>query len=183
MEASCISLISAIATGIGAIATAIMAIVTWKTLSQNKDQLSELKRQWAEQNRPKIVPSFVKSNGSIYLRIKNYSGVFVNDVKVIISLDSTTDIDWYSHLKEDLDKALLNLEPLGNKDMLLVYTDWVNTDYTGFLNVIIEISGEKNETYKLNMSELNVINSGMSDMLIEAIKELTNQLRHGLKMH
>lgn len=182
MEASCISLISAIATGIGAIATAVMVFFTWKTLSQNKNQLSELKRQWAEQNRPKIVPSFVKSNGSIYLRIKNYSSIFANDVKVIISLDSTTDIDWYSHLKEDLDKALLNLEPLGNKDMLLVYTDWHETVYTGFLNVNIEISGKENDAYKLNMSELNVTNSDMSDMLIKAIKSLTSQLEHGIKM-
>jgi len=103
MEASCTSLISAIATGIGAIGTAVMAIVTWVTLRQNKNQLSELKRQWAEQNRPKIVPSFVKSNGSIYLRIKNYSGVFANDVKVNISLDNTTTIDWNTHHKEELD--------------------------------------------------------------------------------
>ena len=103
MEESCISLISAIATGIGAIATAIMAYVTWKVLSQNKDQLSELKRQWAEQNRPKIVPSLVKSDGSVYLRIKNYSGVFANDVKVNISLDNTTTIDWNTHHKEELD--------------------------------------------------------------------------------
>lgn len=182
MDASSISLISAIATGIGAIATAVMAIVTWKTLSQNKNQLSELKRQWAEQNRPKIVPLFIKSNGSVYLRIKNYSGVFANDVKVIVSLESTTDIDWYSHLKEVLDKAILNIEPFGNKDMLLVYNNWNETDYTGFFNVDIEINGEKNETYKLNMSELNVINSNMSDMLIKAIKDLSSQLRNGIKM-
>ena len=182
METSLISLISVIATGIGAIATAVMAIVTWKALSQNKDQLFELKRQWSEQNRPKIVPSFVKSNGSVYLRVKNYSAVFANDVKVIISLDSTTDIDWYSHLKEDLDKALLNLEPLGNKDMLLVFTDWHETVYTGFLNVNIEIGGKEKDAYKLNLSELNVTNSDMSDMLIKAIKSLTSQLEHGIKM-
>jgi|GEM_PF-3531756 len=182
MEDSCILLISAIATGIGAIATAIMAIVTWKTLSQNKDQLSELRRQWAEQNRPKIVPSLVKSDGSVYLRIKNYSGVFANDVKVIISFDSTTDIDWNTHLKEDLDKALLNIEPLGNKDMQLVINDWYKTDYTGFLNVTIEINGKKDETYKLNMSELNVINSDLSDMLIKAIQDLKKQLKNGIKM-
>ena len=183
MEESYISLISVIASGIGAIATAFMAIVTWKVLSQNKDQLSELKRQWAEQNRPKIVPSLVKSDGSVYLRIKNYSGVFANDVKVIISLCSQTEIDWYSHLKDDLEKALLNIEPLGNKDMLLVCTDWSETVYTGFLNVNIELSGKKNETYKLNLSELNVINSNISDMLVKVIKSLTTQLEHGIKIH
>jgi hypothetical protein len=183
MDVSCISLISAIAAGTGAIATAVMAYVTWKTLGQNKNQLSELKRQWAEQNRPKIVPSLVKSDGSVYLRIKNYSGVFANDVKVIISLDSTTDIDWYTHLKENLDKAILNIEPLGNKDMLLVFTDWHETIYSGFLNVDIEINGKINDTYKLNMSELNVINSDMSDILIKAIKDITSQLRRGIKMH
>lgn len=182
METSMISLINAIATGIGAIATAVMTFITWKTLRQNKDQLSELKRQWVEQNSPKIVPSLVKSDGSVYLRIKNYSGVFANDVKVIISLDSTTDIDWYSHLKKDLDKAILNIEPLGNKDMLLVYTDWHETNYTGFLNVNIDICGKKDGIYKLNMSELNVINSGMSDMLVKAIKDLTSKLEQGIKM-
>lgn len=183
METSLISLINAIATGIGAIATAVMAFITWKTLRQNKDQLSELKRQWAEQNSPKIVPSFVKSNGSVYLRIKNYSGVFANDVKVIIFLDSTTKLDWYSHLKEDLDKAIFNIEPLGNKDVLFVIADWHETDYTGFLNVNIKICGKQDSIYKLNMSELNVINSDMLDMLIKEIKNLTSQLKQGIKFN
>jgi len=66
--------------------------------------------------------------------------------------------------------------------MLLVCTDWHETNYTGFFNVDIEINGEKNETYKLNMSELNVVDGTLSDLLIKALKDLTRQIDQGIKM-
>lgn len=100
MNSECITLIGITASIIAAIATAVMAFFTWQTLKQNQNQLNELKEQWNEQNKPKIMPSFIKSNGSVYLRIKNYTGTFANDVKVTISIDNNEHLDWFNKLKK-----------------------------------------------------------------------------------
>lgn len=43
------------ATYLAAIASFAMVFVTWLTLKQNKNQLNELKRQWEEEHRPKVL--------------------------------------------------------------------------------------------------------------------------------
>ncbi len=159
MKTSCITLITAIATSISAIATAVMAVFTCRTLRQNKKQLSELRRQWDEQNTLKLAPFFVKSDGKVYLRLQNYSNQYACDVLIVIEKEDTTKgLDWFERLKPNLDKTVLNIEPYGYKDLILVCEYFPEHIFNGTLTVKVSVGGIDNSTYELSLTELNVVN-------------------------
>lgn len=57
---------------LSAIATLFMAGVTYGSLRQNKEQLNELKRQWEEQNTPRIVPLIIRKTDILFCDLKTY---------------------------------------------------------------------------------------------------------------
>ena len=183
MDTKIISLISIISTGISALATAAMVILTWKTLQQNKGQLDELKKQWEEQNKPKIIPSLIKSGHSVYLRIKNYSNTSANNVKVVIKKNSIIDIDWHDEFENKFNNTLFNIEPFGYKDILLIYTDWSETSYKGELIIKILINKNDSSIHNLNLSELNLVSKDISnEKIVSAIKGISDKLERGIQL-
>lgn len=56
---------------ISAIASFAMVIITWMTLSQNKAQLNEMKRQWEEEHRPRLEIYFCQNTISKQLWNRN----------------------------------------------------------------------------------------------------------------
>lgn len=81
-------------TALTAIGTIAMAIATFCTLRQNdkliqenKNELEELKKQWYEENRPKLEISLVRATnthefGSTFLQILNYGKGVANNVQI-----------------------------------------------------------------------------------------------------
>lgn len=94
-------------TYISAIASFAMVLITWRTLKQNdkllqqnEDQLNELKRQWDEENRPRLEFYFVKneilSKGE-FIEILNIGKRVAYDIKIyldesVIALASNEEI-------------------------------------------------------------------------------------------
>lgn len=103
---------------IGSIATGLMAIVTLHSLRQNRKQLTELKRQWDEQNKLRLFPSIVKKNGKSYLVLSNYSQVFASNIKLSVTKNSETKLDWFDRFQENLNRSILQLEPFSSKYMV-----------------------------------------------------------------
>lgn len=168
---------------IGSIATALMAIVTLYSLRQNGKQLTELKRQWNEQNKLRLLPSIVKKNGKSYLALSNYSQVFASNIKLSVTKNSETKLDWFDKFQENLNRSILQLEPFSSKYMMFNYTNWAETIYDGHFVVSITIDDKPYNTFTLNLSEFNVVeDSKTSDSDVESIvKEISRKLDQGVK--
>ncbi len=116
----CISDIIALLSALGTIAMAGFAFVS---IRQNNKQLAELKRQWHEQNRPRLMPFFVSYHGRStpqgYLRIKNISNVPAFGVSIEISSqdENVTNDSYirYNELATAFQNTTFPLEPLGTK--------------------------------------------------------------------
>ena len=72
-------------TYISAIASFAMVFITWRTLQQNKEQLNELKRQWEEQNKPKLFCSLERSKEDMLLILENISNSAATNVTILFS--------------------------------------------------------------------------------------------------
>ena len=72
-------------TAVSAIVSALMVCVTFYTISQNKKQLKELKRQWEEENRPRIYPRIITYNKAYFLEFFNSGKVDAFDVDININ--------------------------------------------------------------------------------------------------
>lgn len=72
-------------TYISAIASFAMVIITWKTLKQNKEQLSELKRQWDEKKRARLSFSIIPSQSWYELKISNIGYEPAYNIKIIFN--------------------------------------------------------------------------------------------------
>lgn len=83
---------------IGALASFAMIFFTAKSLEQNRLQLDELKRQWAEAHKPYITCHLVTYHNIFRLCVTNSSNVVAQDVQISI--------------KNYLDKAPLHFEAL-----------------------------------------------------------------------
>lgn len=169
---------------IGSIATGLMAIVTLYSLRQNRKQLTELKRQWDEQNRLRLFPSIVKKNGKSYLVLSNYSQVFASNIKLSVTKDSETKLDWFDRFQENLNRSILQLEPYSSKYMMFNYTNWAETTYDGHFVVSIMIDDKLYNTFTLNLSEFNVVEDlRTSDSDVESIvKDISRKLDQGVKI-
>lgn len=74
-------------TALTAVGTIAMAIITYCTLSKNDEQVSEMKRQWEEDNKPYLDVRLVyehslSSTASRYLIIENYGKGTANDIQI-----------------------------------------------------------------------------------------------------
>ncbi len=143
---------------IGAIATFLMAIATFWSLVQNRRQLSELKRQWEEQNTPKIIPLILKKTGYIILRFKNISNVTAHDVIPKIKIKAPqNEIEWYFNVEEKINNdTRLLIEPNGYKDVIISQY-WAETVYQGNIDVEILYMNRGSEKFNISLTELNIV--------------------------
>ncbi len=74
-------------TALSAIGTIAMAIITYCTLSKNDEQVTEMKRQWEEDNKPYIdvrlaYEHSLSSTASRYLLLENYGKGVATDIQL-----------------------------------------------------------------------------------------------------
>ena len=163
-------------TYISAIASFAMVFITWRTLQQNKEQLNELKRQWEEENRPRLEFYFVQDEighkGS-RIEILNMGKQTAKDIrlyidsKVIDLAPNDTIKDFLRNIGTDLplpllpnDSIIINLcEEKLDERYRTIYTIGQQTVdgsmYKAFYTNIqsmdkISITGEYNSKYKIN---------------------------------
>lgn len=147
---------------IGAIGTFIMAVIAFVTIKQNdklveqnKDQLDELKRQWREQNSPKLSCSLGIHRNSVFIEIKNSSSVSAHDV--MISIDANTQNDDIYEFKEWCDRLnnmTFEIPPLGTKQITIDGIEPSKSkEYKNTLKVTLTY-GDKKEKFNLNLNEI-----------------------------
>lgn len=165
---------------IGAIATFIMAIATFWSIYQNRAQLSELKRQWSELNREKVVPFLIRKENKVYLRIKNISNTTTSNILLTIKINSVNDeIDWYENPEIKINGSALTIEPNGFKD-IIISQYWRETNYKGSIDVDIKYTSNNiSEHHKVGMSELNIIEAYSDiDVISLGLKSIANEIQH-----
>ena len=69
-------------TAVAAVMSFLMIVVTLISLCQSKQQLKELKRQWEEANRPRLMFGVVQWHGLFLLKITNVGNVVATDIKL-----------------------------------------------------------------------------------------------------
>ena len=143
---------------ISVFATLLMAFATFWSLRQNKEQVSELKRQWEEQNTPKIVPLILRQNRYIILRFKNISNVTAHDVIPKIKIKTPpNELEWHFNVEEKINNEIrLLIEPNGYKDVIISQY-WAETKYQGNIDVEILYMNRVPEKFNISLTELNIV--------------------------
>lgn len=140
------------ATYLSAIASFAMVFVTWKTLKQNSQQLNELKRQWEEDNRPRIYPRIIVYNKAFFLELFNSGRTDAFDVDININ---QIFIDNLSEKGKDSINDWIN-SPFFIKagKSVYAYIGWCEEIVKNWksINFNLEIEGTYNEIYKIDFS-------------------------------
>lgn len=139
-------------TAFGAVVTALMMAATLYTVYQNRIQLNELKKQWQEENRPRIYPRIMIYNEAYYLEFHNSGKQDAFDI--IININKSF-IDNLPAKSKELIYDWIN-SPFFIKSSSSVYAfigwckdiseQWENADFN------LEITGIYNNCYNLEFS-------------------------------
>ena len=167
---------------ISAIASFAMVLITWRTLKQNENQLNELKRQWDEENRPRLEIYFVKNeqvNKGEYIEVLNIGKRTAYDIELYLDEAIIT--------KAPNDRIHSSLRKIGSSCSLLLPNESfiinlcqkrigynMKTEYTIGQEVVMEseynkfqkdissmesisISGRYNEKYKIRTKFIQIL--------------------------
>lgn len=144
---------------ISAIASFAMVFITWFTLKQNREQITELKKQWKEQNTPKVFCSLEKDNGSLFLVLSNPTPNVATNVHVNIKSYGIKETELFSKYTTLLEKTFFTISPLQKKYIDLYISAYIEGDYSEkYIDVTVEINNKK-DTYRLYLQEINLIKS------------------------
>lgn len=147
-------------TYISAIASFAMVFITWRTLQQNKKQLNELKRQWEEQNKPKLFCSLERSKEDMLLILENISNSAATNVSIAMDTNIEKRNGYFNKVVDLLNKSYLTIPPLQKKIINLYIPAYVDGNYDGeYIEVAISMDGKLQGTYKMWLSEINLIRS------------------------
>lgn len=146
-------------TYISAIASFAMVFITWFTLKQNREQITELKKQWKEQNTPKVFCSLEKDNGSLFLVLSNPTPNVATNVHVNIKSYGIKETELFSKYTTLLEKTFFTISPLQKKYIDLYISAYIEGNYSEkYIDVTVEINNKK-DTYRLYLQEINLIKS------------------------
>lgn len=143
------------ATYIAAIASFAMVVITWRTLVQNKEQLEEMKRQWKEQNTPKISCTLEKDSECVLVELCNTSPVPAHKVSVRITNNTGKNIYRFDKICEWLENMTFEIPPFSSKQIPIVITPYVDGDYEGYLSVEAYYCGIQ-DRFDLYLKEINL---------------------------
>lgn len=147
---------------IGAIGTFVMAVIAFVTIKQNdqlveqnKDQLDELKRQWKEQNSPKLSCSLGINRNSVFLEIKNISSVSAHNVTISIETNmQNNDIYDFEEWCTRLNSMTFEIPPLGKKQITINGIEPSKSkEYKDILKVTLSYD-DKKENFNLYLNEI-----------------------------
>lgn len=165
-------------TYISAIASFTMVFMTWRTLKQNEEQLNEIKRQWEEQNRPKVFCSLETSKGDVFLVLENISSCAAINVSIVIKSNVEENNKMFNKVVTLLREPCLTIPPLQKKIINLHITAYTDEDYRGkYVEAAISIEGKLHGTYKMWLSEINLIRSIDYSSTSAALEKLNSTIK------
>ncbi len=143
------------ATYLAAIASFAMVLITWWTLKQNKEQLEEIKRQWKEQNMPRVSCTLEKNSEHVLVELHNTSQVPAHKVGVRITNNSGENIPLFDKTCEWLGEMTFEIPPSSIKQIPILITPYIDGDYEGYLSVEVTYCG-RDDKFDLYLKELNL---------------------------
>lgn len=139
-------------TAIGAIVTALMMGATFYTVFQNSKQLQELKRQWDEQNRPRLYGRISNYQKTFYLEIYNAGNQDANCVDVRINSDFYDNIPQeFKYIFDNMTQSPFYVKAGKSVNFFIGTCDEINKAWES-LDFNIEITGTYNNQYPLQIS-------------------------------
>ena len=140
---------------IGAIANLLMVFVAYKALKQNNVQLTELRRQWEEEHRPRINISIVIYRDAFYIKIKNIGKENATEIKLSFNKDFIEKIpkEDYKIMYNNVEKKPFVIEAGEAKYILIGFCEDIRKKWENE-NVILKIVGTYCAKYNIEESFL-----------------------------
>lgn len=144
--------LSFIGTLIGALASFAMIFFTAKTLEQNNLQLKELKRQWDEDNRPRLYGRISNYQKAFFLEIYNAGTQDANCVDVKINSEFYDNIPKeFKYIFDNMTQSPFYVKAGNSVNFFIgpceeINKTWENLDFN------IEVKGTYNNQYPLQIS-------------------------------
>lgn len=176
-------------TYISAIASFAMVIITWMTLKQNREELEEIKKQWREQNVPKVTCSLESVEGGIQLFLFNSSRVMARDVRVTIQEDfsgaenvfnEVEKLEAFFKIRDSLKETVFNIAPSNKKIIPLRLSERLEENYKKlFLDVTISIKDQGDMSYRFCLEEVVLVRTNRDDSFYieRALNRIENVIR------
>lgn len=166
------------------IVSAIMAIATFWTILESRRQLNEMKRQWNEDHRPRLIISVISTDEYFMFKVENVGNDLARNVKFKFNeflkekLVSQSSCNYF----RDIENKVYHLSPGASKHFLIISTyGFVHLDYPSTGERLTEIDLRKWVDANLDES-INVFcnywggnaKSQYSEVLRMQIKDLYN---------
>lgn len=142
---------------IAAIVSLLMVIITAISVWHNKQQLEELKRQWEDQNTPKLSCALEHDIDGILLVVYNISNVVADNVLVTIENRSNLGGALFDLTKNILLSTKFVIPPGQYKVIPLYISAYVDAQYDGYIAVTLNNGKVGFGTFNLYLKEVNVI--------------------------
>ena len=137
-------------TAISSIATLIMVVATFVSLRQNKRQLKEMKRQWYEEQRPRLNISVIISQRTYFLRIYNTGHSNAYNIKLSINDDFVSNIkDTYRDVYKSLQSSPFFIEGGISKYLLIGFCDEVCENWKN-KTIDLNVKGQYCNQYQID---------------------------------
>ena len=141
---------------LSALASAVMIAYTAMTLKNNKEQLDELKRQWAEEHKPNVSVSFNILNSVGAFRIVNTSVVEVKELSIIAELYKNGQKIEQAVFPE-LRALKINIEPKGIRNVRIKDIIFDVTTTNDYFILHLNYNGEKKEPITVSCNQIYTI--------------------------
>lgn len=139
-------------TAIGAIFTALMMAATLYTVFQNSKQLKELKRQWQEENRPRLYGRISNYQKAFFLEIYNAGNQDANCVNVNINAEFYQNIpSQFKYIFDNMTQNPFYVKAGNSVNFLIGQCENINNVWKD-LDFKIEVHGTYNNQYNLDIS-------------------------------
>lgn len=139
-------------TAIGAIVTALMMCATFYTVYQNSKQLEELKRQWDEENRPRLYGRISNYQKAFFLEIYNAGTQDANCVDININSDFYDNVPQkFKYIFDNMTRSPFYVKAGNSVNFPIGTCEEINKTW-GNLDFNIEVKGTYNNKYSLQIS-------------------------------
>lgn len=147
----------------GTLAAVAMIYITKRALINNKEQLDEMKRQWAEEHKPEIIAYLTTHESYFYLCIKNTSRVPIHDIRVNLTHVPTKGIiPSKDYFLDKIDNSTFAIEAGGSRYINTYAMETSTPVQEDYLGLQLTYAGDKVYKVDLPFKEGSIIKDSLS---------------------
>lgn len=166
------------------IVSSIMAIATFWTIYESRRQFKEMKRQWDEDHRPRLIVSVISTEDYFMFKVENVGRDIAKNVKFKFNpflkekLVSKSSCEYFRSIED----KVYHISPGANKYFILLPTyGFAELCYAGTGEILSEsklrewVSMNAEESISMSCTYLGDAKSSYSEVFITQIKNLYNK--------